>query len=493
MFEEKYSRYVSRNVTRFAEDEEIIASAAPTFTSEKPAAGVPLCYKDGTLWVDPEDNHTFIVGPTGCKKTRVVANNTIASIIEAGESAVINDPKGELYMKTSLRAREKGAKVVMLNFRQPGKSQCWNPLTQVLRFYTEGKDDEAMQCINDFADAIIAPTLERTTDTYWGTTAKAFLVSIVLILLRSVPEEMFNLKTIVPFTYANAGAILTANANKMDQTSTAVFGLRSVLDLEAEKTKSCIYSTLLSALSPLVQNDKLLELLCCNSVNMEKMGEEQTLVYIIYPDEKDSLNFLVNLFITQCYETLSAVCADRADARLPVRVNFILDEFSNLCVIKNFANRISEARSKNIRYFLLVQSYGQLEEKYSAFAETILSNCTNWLCFSSKETAFLEKLEKICGNQTDFRGHSVPLISTSELQHLMKSKDLSEVLIIKQGQYPYVATLPDFESLEVSKNYRYAPPSEESEEDRTIATISPVKWNENILNRVFPLPYPKNV
>lgn len=101
-----------------------------------------------------------------------------------------------------------------------------------------------------------------------------------------------------------------------------------------------------------------------SSFEIENIGKKPTLVYVVYPDEKNSLNFLVNLFFTQCYETLVSYAHGCSGDKLPVRVNFIIDEFSNLTKIDNFSNRISEARSKNIRYFLFLQSYGQLKQKY---------------------------------------------------------------------------------------------------------------------------------
>lgn len=492
MYEAKYQKYITKSVARFAEPDEIMRSAAMAFSAgnRKKAAGMPLYSINGKIYVDNEDNHTFVIGPTGCKKSRVTVYSTVASMIEAGESGVVNDPKGEIYRRTSGRAKELGADVILLNFRKPSCSHGWNPFSQARRFMKAGKLDEALQCVSDFAESVVAPAQSKTVDNYWGDSAKIFLIALVLLLMDSVTPEYFNIKTLIPFCYENSQHILREVMNEMDQTSTAVFGLRTVLDLEAEKTKSCIYSTLLSVLRPFAQNENLTDMLCNDAFDIEKIGRKQTLVYIVYPDEKENLNFLVNLFLTQCYETLVSVAADSPDDKLPVRVNFVLDEFSNLVPISNFANRISESRSKNIRYFLFVQSFGQLKQKYKDDAETIISNCNNWVCFSSKEMEFLNKISQICGKEVDFNGIEHDLLSPFSIQYFEKRMESSEVLIIKQGKYPFVTPLPDFDYLPISKAYIQTPIIDKVQK-RSVSFVVPEEWIAKIAGDIFKFPYPK--
>lgn len=492
MYEAKYQKYITKSEARFAEPDEILNVTKLAFGHRwgTPASGIPLLAKNGKVYVDNEDNHTFVIGPTGCKKSRVTVYTTVASIVEAGESAIVNDPKGEIYRKTSQRARELGADVILLNFRKPSSSHGWNPLSQAQRFYKAGKVDEALQCVSDFAESVVAPAQSKTVDNYWGDCSKIFLIALVLMLMDSVTPEYFNIKTLIPFCYESAQRILAEVIQDMDQSSTTVFGIRTVTDLEAERTKSCIYSTLLSILRPFAQNKNLTDMMCDDALNIEQIGQKQTIVYVVYPDEKENLNFLVNLFLTQCYETLVCVAADSFGDKLPVRVNFVLDEFSNLVPINNFANRISEARSKNIRYFLFVQSYGQLKQKYSDCSETIISNCNNWVCFSSKEMEFLHKLSQICGKEVDYNGIEHDLISPFAMQYFEKKMESSEVLIVKQGKCPFVTALPDFDYIPISKAYEPTAISYVTI-NRETKSVTPEQWVAKIAGDVFKFPYPK--
>lgn len=475
MYEARYAKYFTQSQARFAEPEEMIREASRTLVKGACRAGLPLYYEPGSYYLDGSDAHSLVVGPTGCKKSRVTVFPTVRSIIRAGESAVINDPKGEIYRQTAGAAKAAGAQVLVLNFRDPKRSCGWNPLLQAYDYHVEGLQDEAQQSLSDFATSVMAPSLEKTVENYWGITAATFLRAGADSLMDSVPRTFFHLKNLIPLMYEENYRLLKEVVKEMNPTSAAAFGLHAVVDLEADRTRSCIYSTLLAALAPFMQNRALLDMLSGDSFPYSSITERQTLVYLIYPDEKNTLNFLVNLFCTQCYEGLVFYAAAQPEDRLPRRVNFVLDEFSNLTPIDNFANRISEARSKNIRYFLFIQSYGQLKEKYGDHADTILSNCGNWIIFSSRETEFLEKVSAICGKEADFQGREHPLISAFELQHFRKALEGAEVLIIKQGQYPFVTALPDYDYQSVFPRME-AMPLTEGTSLRKGRQLTPLTW-----------------
>jgi len=202
------------------------------------------------------------------------------------------------------------------------------------------------------------------------------------------------------------------------------------------------------------------------------------------------MDFIVNMIITQSYQILLHECTINGNDRLDIRVNYVLDEFSNLVPIERFDNRISESRSKNIRYFLFVQSFQQLKEKYNDLAETIISNCNNWICFSSKDMEFLNKIAVICGKEVDYNGIEHDLITPFDMQHLQKKQQSVEVVIIKQGQYPFVTELLDFDYTVLSLPYYETLYSKNNcRTDDSICIISPKDWLKNISDGIFNLPF----
>ena len=111
--------------------------------------------------------------------------------------------------------------------------------------------------------------------------------------------------------------------------------------------------------------------------SMEEIGKEKTAIFLVVPDEKTTYHFLAALFISQCYESL----LDQADAckgTLPVRVNFILEEFCNMPQLDDIVPMLTAARSRNIRFHLVIQSYSQMKDKYNEnVSRTIMDNCGN--------------------------------------------------------------------------------------------------------------------
>lgn len=453
MYEAKYSQYITKNKAKYATPDEIKAECVPVDGIEVPAGcGVPLYYDNGVLYVDSSDAHYYIPGQTGSKKSRVIETNLINSIILCGENAIVNDPKAEAYRRTATFAKENGYKVLVLNLRDVTKSHGWNPLSLPFDFYSNGNMPEAEQSINDFTQAVMGPASLTAYDQYWPQNAEMLLNYCTALLMDSVPIECFNMANVIQLTHESNGHVLKEMLSNMDQSTSTAICMHAILDLVAEKTSSCIYSTLKQGLKPFSQNKSLLELLCRNDIEYEDLVKTKTIIYIIYPDEKTSLSALISLFFTQCYQYLVAYSSQFPDTRLPIRVNFVLDEFSNLPPVENFENRISEARGHNIRYFLFGQSFGQLKNKYKEIADTIISNC-DWIVFPSKDYDFLNTVSKMCGKEYDYYGMEHDLVDVCEMQHLKKYDDGAETLILKSGQYPFITKLPDFAYVDIFNHF----------------------------------------
>jgi len=200
-------------------------------------------------------------------------------------------------------------------------------------------------------------------------------------------------------------------------------------------------------LNPFVTSKTLCQVLSQSSFDVTCIGESKHAIYIIVPDEKTTLHFLVTAFVKQVYEALINEAQKRDDKMLPVRVNFVLDEFANIPAIPDMPSMISAARSRNMRFFLIVQSLFQLKQKYENDAHTIKGNCDNWVFLTSREYDLLDEISKLCGETLymDFDGSvkSQPLISISELQRF--KKEYGETLILHGRNYPFVTELPDID------------------------------------------------
>ena len=167
------------------------------------------------------------------------------------------------------------------------------------------------------------------------------------------------------------------------------------------------------------------------SFDIERIGEAKAAVFVVIPDEKTTFHFLATLFISQCYTTLLET-AERHGGSLPRRTNIILEEFCNLPALGDIVPMITAARSRNIRLHMVIQSYGQLVEKYGEnVSRAILDNCGNMIYLHTREMDFLTYISRLAGNNEYGR----PLISTSRLQRLQKN----ETIIFHGRCCPYLA------------------------------------------------------
>ncbi len=104
-------------------------------------AGIPIITKRKTVWIDPTQSHSLIIGTTNSGKTFSLIHILICIARMCGESMVINDLKGELYKMHHKSLQKDGYDVKVLNFVEPEISDCWNPFGLVYQSYRKAQRD----------------------------------------------------------------------------------------------------------------------------------------------------------------------------------------------------------------------------------------------------------------------------------------------------------------------------------------------------------------
>ena len=448
-----YERYMpTDNETRWATDSEIKNDASFIDLSESkyPAAGLPLISDGKRAYVDNGDDHSLIFGTTGSKKTRLFCMPMLNMFIRAGESFIATDPKGELYQRSAGFARANGYKVTVLNFRDIGHGDTWNPLAMPYKLYHSGEQEKAVSILNDFVATISADQKERTVDSFWPEMAASYALANLLLLMECATEEEANVQSLAALCTSDSVDILKALSAKMSKATIAGMNYRNVLT-SPEKTLNSILVSLYAMIRVFSTQKELCKMLSNNSIDIATFGRQKTAVFLIIPDEKTTYHFLITTFIKQAYEQLIAEAQKYPSYMLPVRVNFVMDEFCNLPKVPDMPSMISAARSRNIRFFLIVQSLHQLKGKYGEDADTIKGNCTNWVFLTSRELDLLSEISKLCGTYTTADGRTRSLISISELQRLNKNK--GEALIMHNRLYPFISQLADIDDYEMFKGF----------------------------------------
>lgn len=408
--------------------------------------GVPMDYDaaKGTVYADGSDAHTLLIGATGSKKSRLVVMPTVRILGAAGESMVICDPKAEIYRRTSGFLKQKDYDIHVINLRNPSKGDGWNILEIPYDLFIAGEIDKACEYINDQAAALIPI---NSNDPYWDYSSRDLYVGLALLLFELAKkyglgnsavniQSLIRLKTDM-FLSTSSNTIkrgaLWQFAEKHDMIRTKLLGIVVC----PSDTLGCILSVFDQYLSCFTLQPQIISLLSDTTIPLNQIGHKKTAIFLIMPDEKSTYHKLITIFVKQIYELLiDQAYKEHQDSGFPLRVNFILDEFSSLPAISDFPQMIAASRSRNIRFTIVVQSKHQMKQRYQEETETIQSNCANWMFLNSREVPLLQEISTLAGD----KGRN-PLIPVSRLQHLDKEK--GECLVFAGRLYPYLARLAD--------------------------------------------------
>ena len=405
--------------------------------------GVPLITEPKEVWVDDGEAHSLIIGSTGSGKTEMVVKPLIKILAKKGESMILTDPKGELYEESVSMLLEKGYKIIVLNLRNPSKGNAWNPLILPYRLYKDGSD-KAHELLNDLAFNLIVDEKSKD-DPFWQNTAAGYFSGCALGLFEDGKEEEINLNSISYMTSVGEEKYGSASYIKqyfLDKNPAKPVYINAASAINApDQTRDSILSVFREKIKIFALSEHLAEMLSYSDFDMNDIGKEKTAVFIIIQDEKKTYHALATVFVKQCYETLIDV-AHSNGGKLPIRTNFILDEFANMPPLRDVTTMITAARSRLIRFNLIIQNYAQLTGVYgNDDAATIKGNCQNVIYLITKELTALEELSKLAGDikekDKDGKETSRPLITISDLQRLQ----YKDAIIMKDRRYPFKTKL----------------------------------------------------
>lgn len=413
------------------------------------AAGIPLINNGKEIWVDNGEYHNLVIGSTGSGKTQTVVKPMVNLLAKKGESMIITDPKGEIYKYSASYLKERGYRIIVLNFREPQRGNSWNPLTLPYKYYTSGNQDKAIELLNDVALNILYDPSNKSESDFWEKSAADYFSGLALGLFEDAKEREVNLNSINYMSAVGEERYATSNYIKeyfglKGEKSTPYIFATSTINAPND-TKGGLLATFRQKIRNFSTGEALSEMLSYSDFDMRKIGEGKTAIFMIIHDEKKTYHSLMTIFIKQCYETLIDVAQENG-GKLPIRTNFILDEFANMPPLKDVDAMVSAARSRDIRFTFIIQNFAQLNDVYGDnVAEIIKGNCGNLVYLISTEMKALEEISKMCGEVkvTDEKDKNAtrPLISITDLQKMK----LFEAIIIRLRMSPFRTKLePDF-------------------------------------------------
>ena len=332
------------------------------------------------------DCHVLVIGGSGSGKSRFYA---LPNIMQMNASYVITDPSGEHLLNEGKMLEEHGYKVKVFNVVDMENSLHFNPF----HYYKEPED------IIRFVELFIANTSgsksQNTSEDmgFWKNCEKLWFMAHIAYIQETCIEEEKNLNSLVLLLnnsetreededYKSPVDVLFDELEEQNPDSFAVKQYKKY-KLAAGKTAKSI---LISVGVRLANFDipKLAHLVDDDELELEKIGDKKTALFIIVSDTDKTYNYIAAILLDVLFKTLSKRADSQPEHHLKIPVRCILDEIANIGYFPDLHILIAVLRKRWIDLEMLFQNVNQLKALYKDNWATIEGNCDTTVFLGGK-------------------------------------------------------------------------------------------------------------
>lgn len=417
-----------------------------------------------------DDNlHLLLVGSSGSGKSRSIIIPTITMLGLAGENMFISDVKGELYLYTANKLKELGYDVIAIDYIQFLKSNKYNYLDIVINAVEDGNIALAESLVNDIVNVLV--TKNDKTEPIWVNGEMSVIkTAIMAVVLENKGKRKYqtlaNAYYFVAemFKTAEDGEMLIDKYMKNKEANDPIKKFYAVAGTAPSKTRGSFVAAALSTLQMFI-NEYVANNTQSSDFDLRNFAKKKTALYVLLPDDRDTYHKLGSLLVQQIYTALVETSREQG-GELGIRMNFILDEFANFTKIDTFQSMLTVSRSRNIRFLICLQSFGQLEERYGKEGtQNILDNCA-WMYLKSANIDTATKISDKLGTYTcqsygESSNTNIKSYNSSSSMSLISRKLLTPdevqriespyILLMIPGKQSALLTVPDISKMYFNK------------------------------------------
>ena len=342
----------------------------------------------------------LVIGGSGSGKTRYFCKPGLYS---ANCSYLVTDPKGELLKAAGGLLLSLGYEVRVFNLIDPEQSDCYNPFVYV----REEKD------VLSLIDNLIKNTTPRnasSNDPFWEKAEVALDSALMLYLIHEAPQDEQNFETMIyMMNFADvreedeqyrSPLDMLFRALEEEQPAHVAVKQYKVFKQAAGKTAKSILVTAAVRLAAFnIPRDAAMTSM--DEMDFGSLGERKRAIFCVIPVNDSSMNYLVGMLYTQCFQELYRRADLKYNGRLPVPVRVLQDEWANVAQPESYPKILATCRSYNIGLNIIVQNVQQIKALYEKEHESIIGNCDTLLFLGGgNEPASLEFIVKLLGRET---------------------------------------------------------------------------------------------
>ena len=351
-------------------------------------------------YITPRNMNILVIGGSGSGKTRYFCKPGLYS---ANCSYLVTDPKGELLKAAGGLLLSLGYEVRVFNLIDPERSDCYNPFVYV----REEKD------VLSLIDNLIKNTTPRnasSNDPFWEKAEVALDSALMLYLIHEAPQDEQNFETMLYMMnfadvreedeqYRSPLDMLFRSLEEEQPAHVAVKQYK-VFKQAAGKTAKSILVTAAVRLAAF-NIPQYAAMTSMDEMDFGSLGERKRAIFCVIPVNDSSMNYLVGMLYTQCFQELYRRADLKYNGRLPVPVRVLQDEWANVAQPESYPKILATCRSYNIGLNIIVQNVQQIKALYEKEHESIIGNCDTLLFLGGgNEPASLEFIVKLLGRET---------------------------------------------------------------------------------------------
>lgn len=342
----------------------------------------------------------LVVGGSGSGKTRFFCKPGIMSV---NCSYLIVDPKGEMLRSTGYLLKDEGYDIKVFDLIHPRQSDGYNPFTYI-------RDDPDVLKLMDNLVKNTTPPKGASNDSFWEKAEIALDSALMLYLLYEAPAEEQNFEMLMFMLecarvmeedeqYQSPLDLLFQTLEERDPSHIAVREYK-VYKQAAGKTAKSILVTASVRLAAFIF-PQYAAMMQTDEMDFASMGERKRAIFCVIPVNDGSMNYLVSMLLTQCFQQLYLRADERYNGRLPVPVRVIQDEWANVAQPDSYPKVLATCRSYNIGINIIVQNIQSIKALYKDEWEGIIGNCDTLLFLGGgNEPTSLEFVSKLLGKET---------------------------------------------------------------------------------------------
>ena len=341
-------------------------------------------------------NCFMVAGPSAGKSATFIIP-LILQIMRRGESAIISDPKSELFKFTSELGKALGYEVRLLSLN-PMFLKNSDPCNFLMYV---GDDVDKAQVV---ANAIINTTTDGADVlSFWNEGALNLLQALILRITigNDYKESEKNIPQIFTYITTNDLQAIESDFEYLPDNHPAKPIFKIFKDGDDVPKKQVLQG--LGIKLKLYNSETLRKILSETKYGLDVLnpGRKRCLYFIGSNDQDSSMASVVSLFYTLEYQELVRYADMRKSGELPITVHMVLDEYANMASIPDFEKKLSTVRSRNIVTYVVVQDINQLMTKHPNNTwKTVMNDMDYFMLLKTNDPETIKWWHDMIGEQT---------------------------------------------------------------------------------------------